>query len=203
MHVIEKIWNHPLYAKYYQKLAEAEKERIFCCHQIGHLLDVARIAYIQNLEQKLGIRKEVIYGAAFLHDIGKYRQYSEGIPHEKASAEIAEVILNEAAGDAFSEGEKASILRAVLGHRRLREDMEALKGGDLYEVARVAKSLVNRDQERGLSTGERKMLRTAKQILISEVVLSTGEDYQDIENQVNKAMSGGRADEEALFQAVP
>ena len=127
MHVIEKIWNHPLYAKYYQKLAEAEKERIFCCHQVGHLLDVARIAYIQNLEQKLGIRKEVIYGAAFLHDIGKYRQYSEGIPHEKASAEIAEVILNEAAGDAFSEGEKASILRAVLGHRRLREDMEALE----------------------------------------------------------------------------
>ena len=43
MHVIEKIWNHPLYAKYYQKLAEAEKERIFCCHQVGHLLDVARI----------------------------------------------------------------------------------------------------------------------------------------------------------------
>ena len=127
MHVIEKIWNHPLYAKYYQKLAEAEKERIFCCLQVGHLLDVARIAYIQNLEQKLGIRKEVIYGAAFLHDIGKYRQYTEGIPHEKASAEIAEVILNEAAGDAFSEGEKASILRAVLGHRRLREDMEVLE----------------------------------------------------------------------------
>ena len=81
--------------------------------------------------------------------------------------------------------------------------MQKLKSGDLYEVARVAKSLVNRDQERGLSTGERKMLRTAKQILISEVVLSTGEDYQDIEKQVNKAMSGGRADEEALFQAVP
>ena len=88
-------------------------------------------------------------------------------------------------------------------NQRYRENMQKLKSGDLYEVARVAKSLVNRDQERGLSTGERKMLRTAKQILISEVVLSTGEDYQDIENQVNKAMSGGRADEEALFQAVP
>ena len=37
------------------------------------------------------------------------------------------MILNEAAGDAFSEGEKASILRAVLGHRRLREGMEALE----------------------------------------------------------------------------
>ena len=88
-------------------------------------------------------------------------------------------------------------------NHRYRENMERMKSGDLFEVARVIKGLTIRDQNRGLSTGERKMLRTAKQILISEVVLSTGEDYQDIENQVNKAMSGGRADEEALFQAVP
>ena len=58
-----------------------------------------------------------------------------------------------------------------------RENMEKLKSGDLYEVARVVKSLLHREHEKGLSTGERKMLRTAKQILISEMVLSTGEDY--------------------------
>ena len=86
MKAIEEIRNHPLYVESYKKLEHAEQERIFCCHQMEHLLDVARIAYIKSLEQKLEIRKEVIYAAALLHDIGKYRQYTEGIPHEKACA---------------------------------------------------------------------------------------------------------------------
>lgn len=77
-------------------------------------------------------------------------------------------------------------------NQRYRENMERIKSGDLYEVARVIKSLVHRDKEKSLSTGERKMLRTAKQILISEVVLSTGEDYRQIEEQVHLAVSGGR-----------
>lgn len=78
-------------------------------------------------------------------------------------------------------------------NQRYRENMQKIKSGDLYQVAQVIKSLVNRDNERGLSTGERKMLRTAKQILISEMVLSMEETYQFIEDQVNAAMSGGIA----------
>ena len=34
---------HPLYLEYYHRLERAEKERIFCRHQMSHLLDVARI----------------------------------------------------------------------------------------------------------------------------------------------------------------
>lgn len=127
MKEIEEIRQHPLYTEYYEKLRQAEKDRVFCCHQMEHLLDVARIAYITSLEQKLGLRKEVIYAAAFLHDIGKYKQYTEGIPHEKASAEIAEVILEELPENAFSKEEKASILRAIRGHRKERDDMEVLE----------------------------------------------------------------------------
>ena len=78
-------------------------------------------------------------------------------------------------------------------NQRYRENMLKLKSGDLYEVARVIKSLLRRDSERGLSTGERKMLRTAKQILISEMVLSMGQDYQAIENLITTAMTGGVA----------
>ena len=78
-------------------------------------------------------------------------------------------------------------------NQRYRENMQKIKSGDLYEVARVAKGLVRRDRERGLSTGERKMLRSAKQILISEMVLSMEEEYHAIETQVNAAMSGGQA----------
>ena len=75
MEILAEIRKHPLFQEYYDKLKEAERGRKFCRHQMEHLLDVARIAYILNLEQKLGIRKEVIYAAALLHDIGKYRQY--------------------------------------------------------------------------------------------------------------------------------
>lgn len=76
-------------------------------------------------------------------------------------------------------------------NQRNRETLEKLKSGDLYQVARVIKSLARRDSEKGLSTGERKMLRTAKQILITEMVLSTGCDYREIEKQVNLSISGG------------
>ena len=77
-------------------------------------------------------------------------------------------------------------------NQRYRENMQRLKSGDLYEVARVIKGLLHREKERGLSTGERKMLRTAKQILISEMALSTGGEYNDIEQQVQLAVAGGK-----------
>ncbi len=77
-------------------------------------------------------------------------------------------------------------------NHRYRENMQRLKSGDLYEVARVIKGLHCRDSHRGLSNGERKMLHTAKQILISEMVLVTGREYQSLESQINAAMSGKR-----------
>jgi len=73
-------------------------------------------------------------------------------------------------------------------NRRYRENMERLKSGNLYEVARVMKALMERDQVRGLSTGERKMLHSARQILISELVLVQHTSYQDMEAQVDAAM---------------
>ncbi len=73
-------------------------------------------------------------------------------------------------------------------NHRYRENMERIKSGDLLEVAGVIKALMHRDGERGLSTGERKMLHNAKQILLSEVVLSKGVEYADAEECVNAAM---------------
>ena len=124
MKEIEYIRNHPLFQNAYDRLERAEKDRIFCCHQMDHLLDVARIAYIWSLEQNLGFSKEMIYAAALLHDIRKARQYEEQIPHELASAEIAEQILDETG---FSEEEKEQILIAIRGHRKLRENMTVLE----------------------------------------------------------------------------
>ena len=74
-------------------------------------------------------------------------------------------------------------------NRRYRENMDRLKSGDLLEVARVVKGLVLRDAKRGLSTGERKMLHSAKQILISEIVLSQDSSYEAVEARINGALS--------------
>ena len=58
------------------------------------------------------------------------------------------------------------------------------------EVAAVVKGLMARDRERGLSTGERKMLHSARQILISEIVLSKSSSYEEVEERLNSAMVG-------------
>jgi len=73
-------------------------------------------------------------------------------------------------------------------NRRYRENMIRLKSGDLLEVARVMKSLILRDGEKGLSTGERKMLHSAKQILISEIVMAESSSYEDVERRIDLAL---------------
>ena len=74
-------------------------------------------------------------------------------------------------------------------NRRYRENMLRIKSGDLLEVARVVKGLMARDCEKGLSTGERKMLRSAKQILISEFVLSQNSNYEEVEDRIITALA--------------
>lgn len=127
------IRRHPLYTSSYGRLQELEQERIFCRHQMEHLLDVARIAYILNLERGLGIPKDIIYAASILHDIGKSRQYEDGTPHEIASEEIARRILAEMPEELhFTSDEQEQILTAIRGHRRLRKNAEPLEAL-LYE----------------------------------------------------------------------
>ena len=56
------------------------------------------------------------------------------------------------------------------------------------EVAKVVKGLTGRDSRRGLSTGERKMLHTARQILASEIGLAQCISYQEAECRVDQAI---------------
>ncbi|MGI6123373.1 MAG: CarD family transcriptional regulator [Acetivibrionales bacterium] len=74
-------------------------------------------------------------------------------------------------------------------NKRYRENMIKIKSGDVFEVADVVKSLVIRERHRGLSTGERKMLNSAKQILISELVLAKNMNPMDVENIINTRIS--------------
>ena len=64
-------------------------------------------------------------------------------------------------------------------NRRYRANLEKVKTGDVFEVAAVVRNLEILDREKGLSTGERKMLSNSKQILVSELILAN--DIQEDE----------------------
>ena len=69
-------------------------------------------------------------------------------------------------------------------NKRYRTNMTRIKSGDLLEVAGVIKTLVQRESRFGLSNGERKMLHSAKQILLSELMLSQELSYDEVEKQL-------------------
>lgn len=64
-------------------------------------------------------------------------------------------------------------------NRRFRANMDKIRSGNVFQVAEVVRNLSIRDKEKGLSTGERKMLENAKRILISEIVLSQDIDKDE------------------------
>ena len=115
MERINAILNYPIFIKTMTRLNKLEADRLFCKHGMEHLLDVARIAYILNLEsEEKPLPKDIIYAAALLHDIGRARQYEDGTPHEKESAKLAENILPDCG---FNKTESELILDAILSHR--------------------------------------------------------------------------------------
>ncbi len=57
-------------------------------------------------------------------------------------------------------------------NQRYKENLVKLKTGDLLEVGLVYKNLMQREKEKGLSSAEKKVLTTAKQIVVSELILS-------------------------------
>ena len=74
-------------------------------------------------------------------------------------------------------------------NRRYRMNMEKIKSGDIFEIASVVRNLMIRDAQKGLSTGERKMLNSAKQMLISEIVLVSDIDQEETEKFIDEAVN--------------
>lgn len=126
---VNQIYEHPVFREKFRALQEAEKDRPFCNHTWEHLMDVARLMYIYSLEQGLSISKEIIYGAAFMHDIGRIDQIEKGIPHEQAGAELCDRILPECG---FVKEEIETIKAAILHHRKASDDEAHLLSHMLY-----------------------------------------------------------------------
>lgn len=72
--------------------------------------------------------------------------------------------------------------------KRYNLNVEKIKSGDILEVAEVVRELSHRHMERGLSIGEKKMLSTAKDILLSEMVLSQNESHDILDQKIESAI---------------
>lgn len=125
---VEAVWRHPVFQREYIRLVKLERDRVFCRHDLRHLMDTARIMWARNLELRLGIDREAIYATALLHDIGKAAQYEGAGEHEVVGAAIAAEILDDLpVQQAFTPEEREMMLTAIRGHRRLREDAGPLE----------------------------------------------------------------------------
>ena len=65
--------------------------------------------------------------------------------------------------------------------RRFKANYEKLRSGDIFQVAEVVRNLALREQAKGLSAGEKRMLTKSKQILVSELSASISRSESDTE----------------------
>ena len=87
-------------------------------------------------------------------------------------------------------------------NRRFKHNREKIKTGDVFELAEVVRNLAIREQEKGLSTGEKQMYTRAKKILASELmyVLDMEEDEAEghLEDLIVDAHTGRNGAEAAV-----
>lgn len=145
MERINRILENDLYQEYLERNKQAEAQRRFCHHNMGHFLDVARIAMILNIEDNYGQSKEMIYGAALLHDIGRWVQYEDETPHEQASVKLAPQILLSCG---FSKEEAEEILTAIINHRNADVRQNKSLSGLLYRADKLSRPCFACDMEK-------------------------------------------------------
>lgn len=133
---VQEIFRDPEVAACLEELRALEKDRIFCRHDLDHLLATARLAYIFSLERGYKLDKTLIYAAALLHDCGKTKQYKNGTPHHTAGAEFAKRILSKYD---FSEKEKERIITAIREHRKSGQSSNELSEV-LYDADKMSRN---------------------------------------------------------------
>ena len=96
---------------------------------------------------------------------------------EKAEAEKVFAVL---------EKPKEPYIHEANWNKRYNLNVDKIKSGDILEVAEVVRDLSHRHMERGLSIGEKKMLATAKDILLSEMVLAEEMDHDVLNSKIEE-----------------
>ena len=102
---------------------------------------------------------------------------------------VRNIISKESAGKVFEILEENETEMSNNWNKRYRDNMEKMKSGDIYEVADVVRNLAFKQKEKGLSTGEKKMLNNAKQILVSELLLAEHASQEEVETLIDNKIT--------------
>lgn len=78
--------------------------------------------------------------------------------------------------------------------KRYNTNAEKIKSGNILDVAEVVRELSHRHMERGLSIGEKKMLNTARNILLSEMVLSQEVSHENLDLKIDEIIKASYDD---------
>ena len=101
---------------------------------------------------------------------------------------VREIISDDIVDEVFDvlRGEKTKM--SSNWNKRYRANLEKIRSGNILEVAEVVRNLSIRDREKGLSSGEKKMLDNARQILVSELVLAMDSDEESVSAEIEEAL---------------
>lgn len=113
MNRFEKLQQDPMFVQLLNEIEAAEENRPFCRHGLPHLLDTARIAWIDALENSLPLDKSIVYAAALLHDLGRAPRYAGKGDHDTAALDDCRDMLSRSG---YASDEIAAILAAVAAH---------------------------------------------------------------------------------------
>lgn len=140
---------------------------------------------IQDIEEKNILGEKTAY-----YIIKMPGEVKVMVPTAKAEEiGMRNIIDGETASKVFQVLETDSTEMSLNWNKRYRDNMEKMKSGSVYEVADVVRNLSFKQKEKGLSTGEKKMLSNAKQILVSELVLAEHASQDEVEELINNKIN--------------
>jgi len=112
------------------------------------------------------------------------------VPVDKAEdVGLRDVINDEEVEEVFALLRKKDARMPTNWSRRYKNHVEKLKSGDIYQVAEVVRNLTIRENDKGLSAGERRMLARARQILVSELTFALDVSPEEAERRLDAALA--------------
>ena len=126
-----------------------------------------------------GIEQRAFKGETVDYLVLRINQGDLSVKVPAANAEkvgVRDVVGEEGLLKVFSVLRETDVEEAGNWSRRYKANQERLASGDVNKVAEVVRDLWRRDQDRGLSAGEKRMLAKARQVLVGELALAEGVD---------------------------
>ena len=142
------------------------------------------VAVVKRIEEKtVGGRKKKFYVLQVVDN-----QMTIMVPTDNASSVgLREIISDGDVRKVFNILKERSVkIDNTTWNRRYREYMEKIKTGSVYEIAEVLRDLSLLKFKKELSFGERKMLDTAKSLLIKELAICEAREEDEIEEEINE-----------------